>query len=426
MAPASGKSARRLAVAAFSGRPARASARGICAGVSAHAAAGADGSAPAPGRRAAPGPGRDGRGRRLHPQRRGDDRLHRPRNPRVRRHRQQPQPESRGQDQSGGAYYDVVVVVEGTPYPVVVRRKSDVAGVWINTSSVLFASVPSYYAIASTRPIDQIAGPAVLERNSIGFAHIKMTPGGGIKWKLSDYELSGFRAAVIRLKQAEHLYVVEAKDGVTFTGRSLFRSTIALPANVPVGPLVARTYLFRNGEVLSAHIARVTLERKGIERVLHDFAFRYPFTYGMIAVILAVPPGSWARRSSAARWRERGRSIALQEPRGHGVKSLLAQQPHAQAVVAEQRLERDIEDVEPAGVGPERRQHQSAAVADEAGAAHREAVQGQAGGGVHVPGDLVRHVARRRHVAEHDALDLDVADDACRRVVRQSWGRGCR
>jgi uncharacterized protein (TIGR02186 family) len=201
------------------------------------------------------------------------------------------QPENRGQDQSGSSYYDVVVVVEGTPYPVVVRRKSDVAGVWINTSSVLFASVPSYYAIASTRPIDQIAGPAVLERNSIGFAHIKMTPGSGIKWKLSDYELSGFRAAVIRLKQAEHLYVVEAKDGVTFTGRSLFRSTIALPANVPVGPLVARTYLFRNGEVLSAHIARVTLERKGIERVLHDFAFRYPFTYGMIAVILAVLAG---------------------------------------------------------------------------------------------------------------------------------------
>jgi hypothetical protein len=60
---------------------------------------------------------------------------------------------------------------------------------------------------------------------------------------------------------------------------------------VPVGPLVARTYLFRNGEVLSAHIARVTLERKGIERVLHDFAFRFPFTYGMIAVILAVLAG---------------------------------------------------------------------------------------------------------------------------------------
>jgi len=195
------------------------------------------------------------------------------------------------EDTTGNNYYDVVIVVEGTPYPVVVRRKSDVAGVWINTSSVQFAAVPSYYAIASTRPIDQIAGPALLERNSIGFAHIKMTPWPGIRWRLDEYELAGFKAAVIRLKQAEHLYVVEAKDGVTFTGRSLFRSTIALPANVPVGPLVARTYLFRNGQVLSAHIARVRLERKGIERVLHDFAFRYPFTYGMIAVILAALAG---------------------------------------------------------------------------------------------------------------------------------------
>src|SRR5436309_4729714 len=97
------------------------------------------------------------------------------------------QPESRGQDQSGGAYYDVVVVVEGTPYPVVVRRKSDVAGVWINTSSVLFASVPSYYAIASTRPIDQIAGPQVLERHAIGFAHINMTPSSGYQRTFTDF-----------------------------------------------------------------------------------------------------------------------------------------------------------------------------------------------------------------------------------------------
>ena len=77
-------------------------------------------------------------------------------------------------------------------------------------------------------------------------------------------------------------------------GRSLFRSTIALPANVPVGPLVARTYLFRNGEVVSAHIARVTLQRAGIERVVHNFAFVHPMSYGIIAVLLAVIAGMLA------------------------------------------------------------------------------------------------------------------------------------
>jgi len=190
-----------------------------------------------------------------------------------------------------GHFYDVVVVVEGTPLPIVVRRKSDVAGIWMNTSAMVFSSVPSYYAIASTRPVEEVAGPKVLERHAIGFAHIQMTPAPGYQFRYNDYELAAFKAAVIRLKQKEQLYVVQAKDGVTFTGRSLFRSTIALPANVPVGPLVARTYLFRNGEVVSAHIARVTLERTGLERLLHVFAFRYPFTYGMFAVVLAVVSG---------------------------------------------------------------------------------------------------------------------------------------
>lgn len=188
-------------------------------------------------------------------------------------------------------YYDVVVVVEGTPLPIVVRRKSDVGGVWINTSSVLFGSVPSYYAIASTRPIEEIAGPAVLERHAIGFQHIKMLPSAKNRGTLGDIQLVAFREAVIRLKKKEKLYVTQPNGGVAFVGRSLFRATIPLPANVPVGPLVARTYLLRNGQVVSAHIGRVTLHRAGIERLVHNFAVVNPMSYGLFAVLLAVAAG---------------------------------------------------------------------------------------------------------------------------------------
>jgi uncharacterized protein (TIGR02186 family) len=188
-------------------------------------------------------------------------------------------------------YYDVVIVVEGSPLPIVVRRKSDVGGVWINTSSVTFGAVPSYYAIASTRPSREIAEPPVLERHAIGFQHIKMTPSPKYKGALTDEDLAAFRDAVIRLKTKEKLYVTEPNGGVTFVGRSLFRATIPLPANVPVGPLVARTYLFHKGQVVSAQIARVTLHRAGVERVVHNFAFVYPATYGICAVLLAVAAG---------------------------------------------------------------------------------------------------------------------------------------
>ena len=53
--------------------------------------------------------------------------------------------------------YDIIVVLEGMPIPLTVRRKTNVAGLWINTDAVDFESVPSYYAIASTRPIEEIA-----------------------------------------------------------------------------------------------------------------------------------------------------------------------------------------------------------------------------------------------------------------------------
>ena len=51
--------------------------------------------------------------------------------------------------------YDVVIVVEGTPTQLAVRRKANVAGIWLNSQAITYESVPSYYAIASTRPLDE-------------------------------------------------------------------------------------------------------------------------------------------------------------------------------------------------------------------------------------------------------------------------------
>ena len=53
------------------------------------------------------------------------------------------------QPSAESGYYDVVIVLEGTPSRLVARKKSNVAGMWINTHSITFESVPSYYAIVS-------------------------------------------------------------------------------------------------------------------------------------------------------------------------------------------------------------------------------------------------------------------------------------
>jgi len=186
--------------------------------------------------------------------------------------------------------YDVVIILEGTPSELVVRRKSNVAGIWVNTQSLTFVSVPSYYAIASTRPLDEVAPPNVLNENDIGFQHVRMTPVQGWETGLTTADLQAFRDAVIRIKTREGLYIRNDYD-VVFIGRSLFRATIGLPANVPVGPLSAKVFLFRDGQLLSTYNSRVVLEREGVERVLHDFAFKLPFWYGVFVVAVAVSAG---------------------------------------------------------------------------------------------------------------------------------------
>ena len=190
------------------------------------------------------------------------------------------------QQSADDKFYDVVVTVKGASMPLVLRRKSNVAGLWMNTASVNYDRVPSFYALSSTRPLSEIAQPEIFEDLGIGFSHIRITP----RHPVPDGELADYRAALIRLKIKDKIYVQDETD-VTFIGRSLFRSSVMLPANIPVGLLQAHVYLFHNGEFLSATTAQLQLEREGIERWLYDLAQEHGFFYGILAILTAIAAG---------------------------------------------------------------------------------------------------------------------------------------
>ena len=194
------------------------------------------------------------------------------------------------QPSAESGYYDVMIVVEGVPGRIVVRRKNNVAGLWLNTSSATFDVVPSYYAIASTRPIDEITTEEFRASHGVGFQHLRFTPAFGQTQALSTEDLKEFRQAIVRLKEKQGLYIQD-NFRVAFIGRSLFRATVELPANVTVGPFDTRVYLFRNEKLLSQYNVRLNLEREGIERHVHDFAFAWPLVYGIGTVLVALSAG---------------------------------------------------------------------------------------------------------------------------------------
>jgi uncharacterized protein (TIGR02186 family) len=186
-------------------------------------------------------------------------------------------------------FYDVAVVVEGQGAPSIVRLKSNMGGLWVNAQSVRFDNLPLYSAIASTRPLDEIAEPRVLLLNGVGFGRERMVAGRGSS-RVSAEALEDYKSAVMRLKQQDGLYV-RNDYGVAFIGRSLFRASIKLPANIPVGPLQGRVYLFRDGKLLASNSANLMLEREGLERLIYDYAHEHPVWYGLAAVLLAASAG---------------------------------------------------------------------------------------------------------------------------------------
>jgi uncharacterized protein (TIGR02186 family) len=194
------------------------------------------------------------------------------------------------QPSAESGYYDVMIVVEGVPGRIVVRRKNNVAGLWLNTSSATFDVVPSYYAIASTRPIDEITTEDFRASHGVGFQHLRFMPAFGQTQALSTEDLKEFRQAIVRLKEKQGLYIQD-NYRVAFIGKSLFRATIELPANVTVGPFETRVYLFREEKLLSQYTVRLNLEREGLERYLHRFAFGYPTLYGLMTVAIALAAG---------------------------------------------------------------------------------------------------------------------------------------
>ena len=181
---------------------------------------------------------------------------------------------------------DVVIIVRGPLSDAIVRRKARVAGIWVNRDSMSFTNVPSYYALASSRPVDEIASPATLELHEIGFDHLKLAVASDV----NPTDVPFFRSALIREKQQLGLYVRQAGK-VAFLGTRLFRTNVYFPADVPTGSYLAEVLLLRNGQVASAQTTPLIISKIGVGATIFDFAHRNGAGYGAIAILAALMAG---------------------------------------------------------------------------------------------------------------------------------------
>ncbi|HVJ55090.1 MAG TPA: TIGR02186 family protein [Aliidongia sp.] len=182
---------------------------------------------------------------------------------------------------------DVVVVVRGPERETVVRRKSRIAGIWLNTKSMAFVNVPGYYRVFSNKPLDQVAPQSLRQFNQIGADQVKLAPTEG---RIAHDEIGLFQSALLSDELESGLYRAEPGH-IDFLGGKLFRATLNFPRTVPTGTYSIQIFLLRNGDVVAAQTTPLIISQTGLEATLNQFATDQPVLYGIIAVLMAAMAG---------------------------------------------------------------------------------------------------------------------------------------
>ena len=179
---------------------------------------------------------------------------------------------------------EIVVVVQGPAARETVLRKERFLGLWLNTGRQRFDDVPAYYYIAASAPLQRLlargAGGEILsleDRLSTIRPVRQRTPA----------QMAEFRQGLVEVKRREDLYPANFGQVTVQAGR-LFRADLPFPSRLPEGVYDVRTYLLRDGKIVSAVSRPLPVGKVGFSAELAGWAVAEGPLYGLGAIMMAL------------------------------------------------------------------------------------------------------------------------------------------
>ncbi len=178
----------------------------------------------------------------------------------------------------------VIVTIAGLDAPVTVRKKDRRLGIWVNTEAVDVDVAPTFYAVASNRPLSEILTFTEDLNTRISTQRAIRSVGSNVS------DAQRFTDALIRIRSAKGLYQT-LPTGVLVEEDALFRTLIPMPANLTEGDYKAEIYLTRGGEIVDLYTTTIPVKKVGLERWLYNLAHENAFLYGLMSLSIAIAAG---------------------------------------------------------------------------------------------------------------------------------------
>ncbi|MGJ8621133.1 MAG: TIGR02186 family protein [Yoonia sp.] len=178
----------------------------------------------------------------------------------------------------------VIVTVAGPDKPVTVRKKDRRLGIWVNTEAVEVDRAPTFYAVATNRPLEEILTFTSDLSTRISTERAIRSVGATVA------NAERFTDALIRIRTDQGLYQT-LPTGVQVQQEALFRTLIPLPANLTEGDYKAEIYLTRDKEIIDLYTTTIPVKKVGLERWLYNLAHDNAFLYGLMSLAIAIAAG---------------------------------------------------------------------------------------------------------------------------------------
>jgi uncharacterized protein (TIGR02186 family) len=134
-----------------------------------------------------------------------------------------------------------------------------------------------------------ITGPELIRRLQLGLDNVLLPQsiGGDVADVVRD---DPFRMSFVRLRSERGLYL-ERSNALTFLTPTLFRTSIPLPADAPIGGYAVDVKLFADGVMLARETSAFELYKVGIEQLVANAARHHGLLYGLGTTALAFMVG---------------------------------------------------------------------------------------------------------------------------------------
>ncbi|AUC52623.1 hypothetical protein CDO87_05190 [Sagittula sp. P11] len=180
----------------------------------------------------------------------------------------------------------VIVTVEGPDQRLTVRRKERRFGIWVNADAVEVDAAPSFYAIATSAPWEEVITHTEDLRHGISIPRVIRSVGA----PMTVLDSQNFTRAVIRINENSGTYALN-EDTVTLREQTLFDTSISMPANLTEGAYPTRIFLTREGKVVSSYSTEIEVRKVGLERWLFTMSREQPLIYGLMSLAIAIAAG---------------------------------------------------------------------------------------------------------------------------------------